>query len=90
VADSIVALQRRSHAHQFTTSLTRSERNALRVILLHKDGLAELREALGIEHMRVSPLPEQRTALAVAGKTVELFRDIYSDILPFDRLEVTQ
>jgi hypothetical protein len=65
--------------------LTRSERNALRVILLHRDGLSELREALGIEHMKVAPVAEQRTAHAVAGTTVELFTGLYTDVLPLDK-----
>ena len=90
MAHPIVALQRRSHASQFTQGLTRSERNALRVILLQRDGLAELREALGIEHMKVATVAEQRTAHAVAGTTVELFRGLCLDTLPHDNVEVVQ
>jgi hypothetical protein len=91
VAHPIVALQRRSHASQFTQGLTRSERNAFRVILLQRDGLSELREALGIEHMKVAPVAEQRTAHAVAGTTAELFSGLYTDRLEFGKnVEVTQ
>jgi hypothetical protein len=86
---SIPRPQHRSHARQFVSSLTRSQHNALRFILLRRDGLAELRDALGIEHMRVAPLTEQRTAHALGGTTVEL-KGMYADLPSCKHAEVTQ
>lgn len=77
MAHSIV---RRSHSHYFVKQLNCNERNALRVILLHRDGLRDLSAALGILQIRVAPLAEQRTSLAVAGKASEPFRRFLTDI----------
>ena len=40
---------------------------------MQNTGLADLREALGIEKMRIVSVLEQRTAHALAGTTAKLF-----------------
>lgn len=80
---------KRTHAHQFIDHIKPNERNALRVILLTKMGLAELRDALGTQKMRVIPIAEERTGHARKGTTIELFRDAMkssvTNLLPLDR-----
>jgi hypothetical protein len=66
----IGTFRKHSHASQLIAQLSRSERNALRVILLKRDGLSELREALGVQHMQIKPVSVAET---------------YADILPLDR-----
>jgi len=65
---------KRSHAHQFINQLTKNERNSLRILLLTKSGLADLREALDLQHMRVVSIEQERTGHALRGTTAELFR----------------
>ena len=81
-----VDIVRRTHAHHFIKQLNRNERNALRVILLTDGGLGDLREALGTQRMQRVPVERQRTEAAMRGTTAELFRDMYPDILPLDRV----
>jgi hypothetical protein len=79
MAHAIVSLatksrpQDRSHASQFLTSLSKNQRNALRVLLMQNTGLADLRDTLGIQKMQIVPVTEQRTAHALAGTTAKLF-----------------
>jgi hypothetical protein len=65
----------RNHATQFIHHLKPNERNALRVLLLTKTGLADLRAALGTQTMRVLSRAEVATGHAMRGTTVELFRN---------------
>lgn len=65
----------RNHAGQFVAHLKSNERNALRVLLLTKSGLADLREALGTVHMRVLSEAEIATGHARRGTTISLFRN---------------
>ena len=67
---------RNSHANHFIQQLNRNKRNSLRVLLLTKSGLADLREALGLEHMQVVPVDQKCTAHAIQGTTAELFREV--------------
>lgn len=63
----------KSHGAAFVSTLTRTQRNALRVILAHESGPADMRCALGT--YLVKPIAEvtRRTGLARAGRTSELF-----------------
>ncbi len=65
-----------SHARQFINQLNPNERNSLRVLLLTKSGLADLREALGVQHMKVVSVDQKRTAHAIQGTTAELFQEV--------------
>jgi hypothetical protein len=65
----------RNHATQFINHLKSNERNALRVLLLTKSGLADLRKALGTESARVLSQAEVATGLARAGRTIDLFHN---------------
>jgi hypothetical protein len=40
---------------------------------MQNTGLADLRDALGIQKMQIVPVTEQRTAHALAGTTAKLF-----------------
>jgi hypothetical protein len=71
-----MAVHNSTHAHHFIGQLNPNERNSLRILLLTKSGLADLREALGLEHMKVVPVDQKRTAHAIQGTTAELFRDL--------------
>ena len=63
----------KNHAGHFAESLSKSQRNSLRAILLHESGVPDLRNALGIAKARIVPEHERRTGLARAGRTAELF-----------------
>jgi hypothetical protein len=89
MAHPIVRPQDRSHAGQFLTSLSKNQRNALRVLLMQNTGLADLREALGIQKMQIVPVTEQRTAHALAGTTAKLFEWNVEVLSPDGRIEAS-
>jgi len=62
----------RNAAFHLMQSLNRSQRNSLRVLLLKRDGLSELRDALGVRLTPDGPVP-------VADQ------EPYDDLLPLDR-----
>lgn len=62
-----------THSAQFIKGLSRSERNALRVILLHSNGPHDLRRALGIEKQRMVSHADHATGCARRGETIRLF-----------------
>lgn len=64
----------RNHAVHLAESLSTSQRNALRTILLHESGVPDSKHALGIHKTRTIPEQERRTGLARAGRTAELFQ----------------
>lgn len=63
-----------THAHHFVQQLNPNERNSLRVLLLTKSGLTDLREALGLQHMQVVSVEQECFGHAVRGTTAKLFR----------------
>lgn len=66
----------KSHASEFVTSLTRAQRNSLR-LLLTKDAAAELHHLLDVQKAvtRAVHDVEHKLELAKHGRTIELFRD---------------
>jgi hypothetical protein len=64
---------RQSHAAHFTDHLDCNERNALRVLLLTENGLADLRHALSIHTIRILSDAEYKTGCAHRGTTADLF-----------------
>jgi hypothetical protein len=56
-------------------SLSRSQRNALRVLLAVEDGPALLRRELGIALLKPLKEYERKTGLARAGRTIDLFHN---------------
>ena len=73
----------RTHAHHFVESLSKSQRNALRILLV-KDAAAELHHALDIQKAvtRAVHNAEHALDLAKQGRTAELFsRQHATDIL---------
>jgi len=64
----------RNAAFHLMQSLNRSQRNSLRVLLLKRDGLSELRDALGV---RLTP--DGLKSVPVADQ------EPYEDLLPLDR-----
>jgi hypothetical protein len=73
VAVKIIASQ--SHAAQFARSLSKSQRNALRVLLLHEHACHDLKHALGIEKHATVSHAMHATGLARRGETIRLFKD---------------
>ncbi len=65
-----------SHSEAFVGNLTVSGRNALRTILLHETGAAQLKTALGIHKQQPMNEHARRTGLARAGRTIDLFRGV--------------
>jgi len=63
------------HAHQFVHSLSASQRNALRVIMVHADCCKKLQRALGTEALKPISREEHATGLARAGRTIALFTE---------------
>ena len=63
------------HAAQFVQSLSKSQRNALRVIMAHADCCKKLQRALGTEGMKPITREEHATGLARAGRTIALFTE---------------
>ena len=61
------------HAAQFVSTLSVSQRNALRVILTQEHGCANMRRALGTQALKTISEHDRRTGMARAGRTAELF-----------------
>jgi hypothetical protein len=66
------------HAAQFVSSLSTSQRNALRVILAQEHGCMKMRRALGTHEIKTVSEHDRRTGLARAGRTAELFEQHHS------------
>lgn len=64
-----------SHAAQFAASLSKSQRNALRVLLLHEHACRDLRRALGITKAETISHAHHATGLARRGETIRLFEN---------------
>lgn len=64
-----------SHAAHFTASLSTSQRNHLRVLLLHEHACRDLRRALGINKAEAISHAQHATGLARRGQTIQLFKD---------------
>jgi predicted N-formylglutamate amidohydrolase len=64
-----------SHAAQFCGSLSISQRNSLRAILLHEHACRDLKRALGIEKADTTSHAAHATGCAKLGNTISLFRD---------------
>jgi hypothetical protein len=56
---------------------------------MQNTGLADLREALGIQKMQIVPVTEQRTAHALAGTTAKLFEWNVEVLSPDGRIEAS-
>ncbi len=72
-----------SHAGQFLSTLTISQKNSLR-LLLARDAAADLHYLLGVQKAvtRAVSDAEHKLALAKSGRTAELFRSqhVHTDI----------
>ena len=66
---------KKSHAEQLVSTLTIGQRNALVLILAHETGAQEIKRALGIQKLRITPHHATVTGHALRGTTAELFRD---------------
>jgi hypothetical protein len=66
---------KQTHAAQLVSTLTIAQRNSLILILAHESGAQEIRRALGIQTIRITPHNERLTGHALAGTTADLFRD---------------
>ena len=64
-----------SHAAHFAASLSKSQRNHLRVLLLHEHACKDLRRALGITKAEKISHAQHATGLARRGQTIKLFKD---------------
>ena len=63
-----------SHAAHFAASLSTSQRNHLRVLLLHEHACRDLRRSLGVEKQAATVShAAHATGLAKVGRTIELF-----------------
>jgi hypothetical protein len=64
-----------SHAAHFAASLSKSQRNHLRVLLHHEHACLDLKHALGIGKTTTVSHAEHCTGLARRADTIRLFRD---------------
>lgn len=62
-----------SHAAHFAASLSKSQRNHLRVLLMHEHACRDLRHALGITKATTVSHAARAIGLAKTGRTIELF-----------------
>ena len=63
-----------THADHLVGDLTPSQRNSLILIMGRELGVTELREALGISHVHITPGHAELTGLAMTGQTAKLFQ----------------
>lgn len=64
-----------SHAAHFAESLSKSQRNHLRVLLLHEHACRDLRRVLGITKAETISHAQHATGLARSGQTIRLFEN---------------